>query len=86
MDIETADDEIDRALGSVMAQRMNTLPDEFKGPDANPVNLYYDVDCKYSGWIEGFWDDDKKQFTTNAGFNGKPSAWAVLPKTPEDWA
>lgn len=86
MDIETADDVIDRTRGAVLAQRMDTLPDEFKGPDANPVNLYYGVECAITGWIEGFWDDAGQEFLTIAGdFVGAPSAWAVLPKTPEDW-
>jgi hypothetical protein len=88
MEIVTEDDAIDHKRGAVYAQKMADLPDEFKGPDANPVNLFYDIRCRISGWIEGYWDDTAQEFFTNAGncSNGVPTAWAVLPKTPEDWS
>lgn len=86
MEVETADDVIDHKRGAVYAQRMKDLPEEFKGPDGVPVNLYYGVECVITGWIEGFWDDAGQEFLTVTGAsNGEPSAWAVLPKTPEDW-
>lgn len=86
MEVLTADDEIDRTRGSVYAQKMATLPAEYQGSDGVPLNLYYDTSCEISGWIEGFWDDAGQEFLTITGHAyGTPTAWAVLPKTPEDW-
>lgn len=91
MDDRTEDEVAESAPGSyVLARKIEDIPDDspYKGPNALPLNLYYDVgSSKYAPlWIEGFWDDSGMCWITPFGDIGEPLAWAPLPKTPEDWS